>query len=139
MNGHTAKEDGPADHVDGSNGAVLKSDQGMEQTQDQSAAEALPEAPAIPAEMPAQIILPRLADRSAVTAPTDAIGELVSRCSLMHVVHRYSSGLVLKLGSQDHGCLQLPAKCVQLQPAFECPPHCTPSAAMHEMVIALCA
>ena len=80
MNGHTAEEGGPADHVDGPNPALLESDQAMEQTKDQSVAEALPQVPTIPAEIPAQIMLSRLADRSAVTAPSDAIGELVCRC-----------------------------------------------------------
>ena len=35
-------------------------------------------APAIPAEILQQVVLPRLADRSAVMAPADAIGELTS-------------------------------------------------------------
>ena len=35
-------------------------------------------APAIPAEISEQVVLPRLADRSAVMAPADAIGELKS-------------------------------------------------------------
>lgn len=86
MTGHTEEEDGPADNVDSPIEALL--DSAMELTQDQSAAEATPEVPAIPAEIPAQVILPRLADRSAVTAPSDAIGELVRQCgriSLMHV------------------------------------------------------
>ena len=78
MNGHTAQEDGPVDHTDADlNGAMLESDQAMDQAEGQPAAEAPPEVPAIPAEIPAEIILPRLADRSAVTAPSDAIGELV--------------------------------------------------------------
>lgn len=77
MIGHAAEEGG---HLDGLNEVLLESDQAMQQTQDQSAAEATPEVPAIPAEIPAQIILPRLADRSAVAAPSDAIGELVCQC-----------------------------------------------------------
>lgn len=80
MIGHTAEQGGPAHQVDGPKEVMLGSDQGMEQTQDQSAAEAASEEPAIPAEISAQIILPRLADRSAVTVPSDAIGELVCRC-----------------------------------------------------------
>ena len=37
--------------------------------------EAEPEVPAIPADMPAHILMSRQADRSAVNAPTEAIGE----------------------------------------------------------------
>jgi len=40
----------------------------------QQAAEADADAPSIPAEIPDHVVLPRLADRSAVTAPADAIG-----------------------------------------------------------------
>lgn len=77
MNGHTAEENGPVDHPHVANGPVLKSDQALDGTEGQQAAEAEPEVPAIPAEIPTQIILPRPADRSAVTAPSDAIGELM--------------------------------------------------------------
>lgn len=76
MNGHTQGEDGPADHTRDSNGAVPESDQAVDETEGQEEAEAVPEVPAIPAEIPAHIILPRPADRSAVTAPSDAIGKL---------------------------------------------------------------
>ena len=44
-------------------------DVGVEQ-----AAEADADAPSIPAEIPDHVVLPRLADRSAVIAPADAIG-----------------------------------------------------------------
>lgn len=76
---HAAAEGGPAaDNVGDPNGAMLESDQAVEPpTEDQSAAEAAPEPPAIPAEIPAQVVLRRLADRSAVTAPSDAVGELL--------------------------------------------------------------
>lgn len=76
-----AAEGGPTENVDDANGTMLEPDlitKAVEPTtEDQPAAEAAPEPPAIPAEIPAQIILPRLADRSAVTAPSDAIGKLV--------------------------------------------------------------
>lgn len=42
----------------------------------QQAAEADVVAPSIPAEIPDHVVLPRLADRSAVAAPADAIGNL---------------------------------------------------------------
>lgn len=43
---------------------------------EEQAAEADATVPTIPAEIPEQLVLPRLADRSAVIAPADAIGEL---------------------------------------------------------------
>ena len=42
--------------------------------EDEQAAEADAVAPSIPAEVPDHVVLPRLADRSPVIAPADAIG-----------------------------------------------------------------
>ena len=56
-------------------GEVMRSE-----AEEDQAAEAEPEVPAIPAEIPAQISLPRQADRAAVNAPTDAIGEHAACC-----------------------------------------------------------
>ena len=77
MNGHTVGEDDPAGHTHDPDGRVPETDQAVDKTEGQEEAEAAPEVPAIPAEIPAYIILPRPADRSAVTAPADAIGKLV--------------------------------------------------------------
>lgn len=77
MNGHLAGEIGPADDTHDSTEAVLESDQAVVGTEGQEEAKEAPQVPVIPAEIPAHITLPRPADRSAVTAPSDAIGELL--------------------------------------------------------------
>lgn len=62
----------PEDH----NPADLQTTSDVVPDAEEQAAEADAAVPTIPAEIPEQLVLPRLADRSAVIAPADAIGEL---------------------------------------------------------------
>lgn len=65
----TAPEDCPT------HDAALEADVPLPEAEEEQAAEAEPEAPAIPAEMLSTVKLPRQADRSAVVAPSDALGD----------------------------------------------------------------
>lgn len=67
----------PDDCQDLPNGAAPKSDQALPEAEERQDAEeeAEPEVPVIPADMPAHILMSRQADRSAVNAPTEAVGE----------------------------------------------------------------
>ncbi|KAL3131285.1 hypothetical protein ABBQ38_000578 [Trebouxia sp. C0009 RCD-2024] len=83
MNGHLAGEDAPANRTHDSTEAVLESDQAVGETEGQEEADGAPEVPAIPAEIPAHITLPRPADRSAVTAPSEAVGDAVAAYNIL--------------------------------------------------------